>query len=651
MAARARTLTLRTQVEVTGADKLNNLGKKFQKAGAALTLGITTPLTLLGGVAARAASDLNESFNAINVTFGESADAINKIGETSAESMGLSQRAFNEAATRFSAFAGTVAGEGGDVAGVIESLTQRGADFASVYNLEVADALALFQSGLAGETEPLRKFGIDLSAAAVEAHALATGISNGVGELTEAQKVQARYSLLLERTSKVQGDFAATSQDVANAQRIAAAEAENAAAALGRKFLPIQQKIIEVLSGALDAWSKLPAPMQDAVVVFGAAAAALGPLLLGLGSLIRVAPHVGRAFTAMLGPVGLVVIGATALALVLEDIGKKLDPAGVALKDFVDRIGPENWGAFSGAAEEAGDTIDEFAAKVGAAMDEGLDFDDALRSASDDLSQFEGQFKGWGDRSVRTVQEATASMAGEFGELPEKAADELLANQFHLTDAIDELINFMDQALTPAEEVFNARMFLASQAAAEGLASGNPLVRQKTQEMVDAANAVLAQFGKSAFNYGYNFGASYAAGVVNSLGLVRDAGRQLGGALANQVRIESEPPDHTSPLYGITKWGGNIAKTYAAGILRELGAVSSASRALAGAVGLGGLAGIGSMRPSGVASNAGTSGGTVINNYYFQWEGEGPKARNEAEIIANLQRLSPLVGGKLGPGY
>ena len=40
-----------------------------------------------------------------------------------------------------------------------------------------SDALALFQSGLAGETEPLRKFGIDLSAAAVEAHAIATGIS------------------------------------------------------------------------------------------------------------------------------------------------------------------------------------------------------------------------------------------------------------------------------------------------------------------------------------------------------------------------------------------------------------------------------------------------------------------------------------------
>jgi hypothetical protein len=82
--ARARTLVLDTKVNVTGADKLNSLGRQFQKAGAALTLGVTTPLTLLAGAATNAASDLNESMNAINVVFGETSDEIAKIGETSA---------------------------------------------------------------------------------------------------------------------------------------------------------------------------------------------------------------------------------------------------------------------------------------------------------------------------------------------------------------------------------------------------------------------------------------------------------------------------------------------------------------------------------------------------------------------------------------
>jgi hypothetical protein len=311
--ARARTLVLDTKVNVTGADKLNSLGRQFQKAGAALTLGVTTPLTLLAGAATNAASDLNESMNAINVVFGETSDEIAKIGETSAESFGLSQRAFNQAATQFSAFADVVAGEGGNVADVVEEITGRASDFASVHNIEVADALRLFQSGLAGETEPLRKFGIDMSAAAVTAHALATGISDGVGPLTEAEKVQSRYSLLLQNTAKVQGDFTATSTGVANAQRIMAARTEDAAAALGQKFVPIKQKVIEILGKALDAWSGLSDEMQNNILIVAGVAAALGPLLGVIGTfmragrgLVKLAPLIGASFHAMLGPIGLV---------------------------------------------------------------------------------------------------------------------------------------------------------------------------------------------------------------------------------------------------------------------------------------------------------------------------------------------------------
>ena len=190
-----------------------------------------------------AASNLSESQNAIKVTFGEASGAIAKLGEDSATRLGLSTAAFNGIATQFSAFASTIAGSGGDVAKVVDDLSQRGADFASVMNLDVNDALGLFQSGLAGETEPLRKYGIDMSAAAVEAYALANGIWDGTGQMTEAQKVQARYGSLMAQTSKTQGDFANTSTGLANSQRIANAEIENARANLGNALLPIMAAV------------------------------------------------------------------------------------------------------------------------------------------------------------------------------------------------------------------------------------------------------------------------------------------------------------------------------------------------------------------------------------------------------------------------
>jgi len=193
------------------------------------------------------ASDLNESVNAVGVSYGDAADAVLKLGENSAQAFGLSKRDLNSYATQFSGFVKTIAGEGGNVAGTLEQLVGRGTDFASVFNLEVADALQLFQSGLAGETEPLRKYSIDLSAAAVEAYALANGIGDGTGALTEAQKVQARYGSLLAQTSAVQGDFVNTGGELANMNRKNTATWDDLQAKIGSAFLPVATDLARVI--------------------------------------------------------------------------------------------------------------------------------------------------------------------------------------------------------------------------------------------------------------------------------------------------------------------------------------------------------------------------------------------------------------------
>lgn len=195
-----------------------------------------------------AASDLNESLNAVNVTYGKQAEAVKVLGTEAADALGLSNTEFNGLAVQFSAFATQVAGsDGPKVVNVLDQLTTRGSDFASVMNLEVNEALGLFQSGLAGETEPLRKFGIDLSAAAVESFAYARGIAKAGEEMTEGQKVQARYGLLMRQTAKTQGDFANTSDELANSQRRLTANWENAKARLGEALLPVLTTVTNYL--------------------------------------------------------------------------------------------------------------------------------------------------------------------------------------------------------------------------------------------------------------------------------------------------------------------------------------------------------------------------------------------------------------------
>jgi hypothetical protein len=210
-------------------------------AGAMAVLGVAEFL----GTAIDKASDLNESANAVRVTFGDAADEVAKLGETAASRIGLSQTDFNGLAVRFSNFATTVAGDSRGVADVLSDLTGRAADFASVMNLDVAEASTLFQSGLAGESEPLRRYGIDVSAATVQQTAWRLGIAEAGKELTEQEKVQARYAAIMEQTSKVQGDFANTSGDLANAQRINQARFDDAAAAIGTALLPAATSFAE----------------------------------------------------------------------------------------------------------------------------------------------------------------------------------------------------------------------------------------------------------------------------------------------------------------------------------------------------------------------------------------------------------------------
>lgn len=195
------------------------------------------------------ASGLNESLNAIEVAYGDAADEIGKLGTGAAERLGLSNVDFNSIATQFSSFASTIRGE--DVGGFIDELSTRGADFASVYNIEVAEALRLFQSGLAGETEPLRKYGLDLSAATVEAYALANGIGAAGEPLTEAQKQQARYAALMAQTQKVQGDFKNTSGELANQQRILQASFADTQAELGMALLPAMAEFVNLANDDL----------------------------------------------------------------------------------------------------------------------------------------------------------------------------------------------------------------------------------------------------------------------------------------------------------------------------------------------------------------------------------------------------------------
>lgn len=301
---------VRTPVDLSGIDRatssiesfggrVSSIGQSVRRTGQGLTLGLTAPLLLLGNEAVNTASRLNESINAIRVVFGPASAEIERFGQTSAQTVGLSTRAFNELVTPVGAALQNVGFSADEAAQSSIDLATRAADMASVFNTDVSSALEAIQAGLRGEADPLERFGVGLSETAVQAHALELGLGGAGRELTAQERATARLSLIMGQTEGIAGDFANTSSEVANQSRIAAAEAENQAAAFGDQLLPVKQRLIEVAGRLLDMFDRLPPSMQTGVIASLGVAAALGPVLTGIGGIIQVGPSLISGFAAM----------------------------------------------------------------------------------------------------------------------------------------------------------------------------------------------------------------------------------------------------------------------------------------------------------------------------------------------------------------
>lgn len=229
--------------EVNGS--LGDMSGFVKKAvGAFAAFAVVSKAADFMGDAISAASDLSETMTKSSVVFGDYAADMEKFGETAAKSMGQSKNQAIGAAATFGNLFVSMGFATKASADMSKELVVLASDLSSFNNVPVDDALLALRSGLTGETEPLKRFGINLNEAALKAEALRLGIHKGNGTLSAAAKAQSAYSLILGQSATAQGDFARTSDGLANQQKILGATWEDLKATLGEKLLPVAQKLI-----------------------------------------------------------------------------------------------------------------------------------------------------------------------------------------------------------------------------------------------------------------------------------------------------------------------------------------------------------------------------------------------------------------------
>lgn len=233
---KADTSTARREVRSLDGDlaKANATASKLGAllTGAALVAGARGLFAL-----AEASSAVHEQVTGSEVVFGQLATGVQKFADQ-ADRIGLANSQALQLVNNFGQLARSADLSGDAVSDFATTIVERGADIASLRDIDLDQTLDALRSGLVGETEPLRNIGIFMNEALVQSKAYELGIANLGDELTDAQKIQARYSIILEQSEIAAGNFALTADGLANTQRQVSAELKNLAAEAGSALEP-----------------------------------------------------------------------------------------------------------------------------------------------------------------------------------------------------------------------------------------------------------------------------------------------------------------------------------------------------------------------------------------------------------------------------
>lgn len=198
-------------------------------------------------------------------------------------------------------------------------LVGRAGDLASFKNI----SLDVANNGLAaiftGQAQSLKKFGIVMTEANLEAYALANGFTKTYKEMTQAEQVMLRYQYVMEMTKNSAGDFANTSDGAANSTRVLQETLKETAAELGQELIPLVVPLIQNVTELVKGVNSLDEGTKSMIVnglVLAAVAAPIlkigGAIISGIGWLIGTGIPALTTGAATAGAAGVSAAGAVA---------------------------------------------------------------------------------------------------------------------------------------------------------------------------------------------------------------------------------------------------------------------------------------------------------------------------------------------------
>ena len=225
-----------------GTSGVSSAFKKLKTGIVALGIGKVIKDSITSGMNAIESDSLFET------SLGASADAVRSWSEEVAGTLGLSDVAMRKNTGVIYNMTSSMGVAEENALKMSKGISLLSEDMASFYNLDSEEAFNKLRAGLTGETEPLKALGILVDENTVKQTAYSQGIAENGAELTQQQKVLARYVAILNQTGNAQGDLARTINSPSNQLRILKQQVQNLGIAFSNFLMPVISAVLPYIT-------------------------------------------------------------------------------------------------------------------------------------------------------------------------------------------------------------------------------------------------------------------------------------------------------------------------------------------------------------------------------------------------------------------
>ncbi len=247
------------------------------KIGKAALVGITGGLLAIGGAAAIVGpklvgmgADANETASLLENSLGETADDLNARLRQFADDANRSFYDLQQGSATFVAMTRSMGATQEQAADLSVGFTQMATDLGSFFNVSTENSLMDLQGALAGSSETLQKYGIDVRETTLKQMALDQGLIQSAKEtlprLVRAQLIQ---QAIMEQAADAMGDAERTSNSWQNTMRGLTGRIKDAATETGQKLIPALTPLLTLVGSLAEEWlPKLGDVLGNVVIPF-----------------------------------------------------------------------------------------------------------------------------------------------------------------------------------------------------------------------------------------------------------------------------------------------------------------------------------------------------------------------------------------------